>query len=289
MSALTDFDLDDSGKVDLHRIYDQPDPRDYYQTLGNLDYRIPAAAEPIFRAVIAAERTFRKVPDLTALDVGCSYGVNAAILKHGCALADLFAFYGPSVVARLPRAELIARDRGFFKNCVSDDDLTVIGLDAAARPVDYAVQTHVMDAGVVADLEARAPDDEEAAHLADVDLVISTGAIGYVGAPTFTHILDHARKAPWFALFALAHVSDRRDRRDAHRPRLRRVSPDGAAIPPAALREPRRSHRRARQSRRPSGSIQLGARPTAGTTRSSTFARPAEDDGPLPIAGLRRI
>ena len=40
MTGLTTFDLDDTGKIDLHAIYDQPDPRDYYQTLVNLDYQI---------------------------------------------------------------------------------------------------------------------------------------------------------------------------------------------------------------------------------------------------------
>ena len=39
--------------------------------------------------------------------------------------------------------------------------------------------------------------------LADVDLVISTGAIGYVGAPTFVRILEAAGRRPWLALFAL--------------------------------------------------------------------------------------
>ena len=41
MSALTTFDLGDTGKIDLTQIYNQPDPRSYYQTLGQLDYRIP--------------------------------------------------------------------------------------------------------------------------------------------------------------------------------------------------------------------------------------------------------
>ncbi len=203
MSAQTDFDLDNTGKIDLSGIYDRPDPRGYYQTLANLDYRIPAAAEPIFRAVIAAQRAARARRQLTALDVGCSYGVNAAILKHGCDLSDLFNYYGTRSTAALSRRELLARDRTFFTTRVGDADLRVVGLDAAENAVAYACAAGVMDAAIVADLEAQAPSEPEAGLISDVDLVISTGAIGYVGARTFAHIFDQAASRPWFALFAL--------------------------------------------------------------------------------------
>jgi hypothetical protein len=203
MSAQTDFDLDDTGKIDLNGIYDRPDPRGYYQTLANLDYRIPAAAEPVFRAVIEAQRAARNRRRLTTLDVGCSYGVNAAILKHGCDLPDLFRFYSVQATASLSRRELLARDRAFFKSRVGDADLRMVGLDTADNAAAYACAAGIMDAAIVADLEAEAPAEPETELIADVNLVISTGAIGYVGAQTFAHILDRAGSRPWFALFAL--------------------------------------------------------------------------------------
>jgi len=203
MSVQSDFELDDTGKIDLSGIYDRPDPHDYYQTLATLDYRVPAAAEPVLRAVIAAERAERKRRELTVLDIGCSYGVNAAILKHGCDLADLTAFYSARTTASPPRRELLSRDRDFFTKRLSDPDLRVVGLDTAENAVAYACAAGVMDAGIVADLEVQPPAEPEAELITDIDLAISTGAIGYVGAPTFAHILDHAGRAPWFALFAL--------------------------------------------------------------------------------------
>jgi carnitine O-acetyltransferase len=203
MRVLTEFDLDDTGKIDLTTIYDRPDPRPYFQTLKKLEYRIPAAAEPVFRRVVAAIRAARAPRHLTVLDVGSSYGVNAAILKHDCELADMFARYTYTVggTADLSRGELIARDRVLYR--AGDPDLTVIGLDTSAPAIAYATEAGIMDDGVVADLETRAPNEREAALMAGVDLVISTGAIGYVGAPTFSRILDAARRPPWLALFAL--------------------------------------------------------------------------------------
>ncbi len=200
MSALTDFDLDETGKIDLTAIYDRPDPRDYYQTLTNLDYRIPAEAAPIFRQVIAVERSVRKRRSLKLLDVGCSYGVNAAILKHDRTLPDLFRAYGASATSALTRRELLNRDRASFRR---NAELTVVGLDPAERAIGYAREAGILDGALNRDLESEAPSADERALLADVDLVISTGAIGYVGAPTFVHILEAATKRPWLALFAL--------------------------------------------------------------------------------------
>jgi carnitine O-acetyltransferase len=203
MTALTAFDLDDSGKIDLNGIYDRPDPRDYYQTLINLEYRIPDEAAPVFRSTIDEMRSVRRRKTLTILDVGCSYGVNAAILKHGQSMPELFSAYSARQSGALSRQDLIARDRDFYRSGSGDRDLRIVGLDVAARAVGYARQAGILDGGVSADLETQSPTPEETALLAPTDLVTSTGAIGYVGAPTFDHILDACSRQPWFALFAL--------------------------------------------------------------------------------------
>lgn len=203
MAVLTDFDLDDDGKIDLNGIYDRPDPRDYYQTLVNLDYRVPGEAQPIFHRVIATLRAERDRREITALDVGSSYGVNGALLKHDFDLSELFDLYSPSATAGLSHHDLLRRDREVIARREGDPDLTVIGVDPAANAVGYACDAGFLDGGIVSDLETGSPTEADAALLADVDLVISTGAIGYVGAPTFEQILNHARSRPWFALFAL--------------------------------------------------------------------------------------
>ncbi len=203
MTLLTDFDLNDDGKIDLDAIYNQPDPRGYYQTLFSLDYRIPAAAEPLFRRAIRAFRDTRRRRDATILDVGSSYGVNAAILKHGYPLSELFRLYAPTTIAGIPPRELIERDRSLFNGGRSDASITAIGLDSASKAIAYASAAGILDNGIAVDFERREPTAEEAAQLAPVDLVVSTGAIGYVGAPTFSRILDAAPRQPWLAVFVL--------------------------------------------------------------------------------------
>lgn len=203
MTGTTRFGLDQTGKIDLSAIYDKPDPRSYYQTLNHLDYQIPAQAAPIFRSVIGARRKSRRHDRTTLLDVGSSYGVNAAFLRHGVDMSSLFRLYDRATTKDLSRSGLVERDRRLFSELRTDKDLRIVGLDVAGEALDYAEEIGIIDAGVAANLELRPPGAEDRELLSPIDLVISTGAIGYVGVPTFSRILDCAENAPWFALFAL--------------------------------------------------------------------------------------
>jgi hypothetical protein len=81
----------------------------------------------------------------------------------------------------------------------------VIGLDVSANAVRYAEACGILDRGLAIDLENRDPTPEEAAILADVDVIVSTGCVGYVTAKTFQRIAKVARKgrAAWAANFVL--------------------------------------------------------------------------------------
>lgn len=203
MSGMTSFDLDDTGKIDLNAIYDQPDPRAYYQTLVKLKYQIPAVAAPLFRSIIDVRRSRRRQQKTTILDVGSSYGVNSAILRHGIDLADLFHLYSGGLTGKLSRSELIARDRKLFSEVRTDRALSAVGLDVAGEALGYAEEVGIIDGGITANFEEKPVSAEDRELLEPTDIVISTGAIGYVGVPTFSKILDCTGAAPWFALFAL--------------------------------------------------------------------------------------
>ncbi len=288
MSALTDFDLDETGKIDLTAIYDRPDPRDYYQTLVNLDYRIPAEAAPVFRQVIDVERSVRGRRHLKLLDVGCSYGVNAALLKHQRTLPDLFRDYGPSASGAMSRRELIARDRAIYRDGAERADLTVIGLDPAERAVAYASGAGILDGYLTRDLETDVPSAEERGLLADVDLTISTGAIGYVGAPTFVNIVRAATRQPWFALFAL---------------RMFPFDAIGAALKDHGYDVFKLAGRTFRQRHFADDAeraevlanldalgIDPGSRESDGWYHAEFFfARPSDEDAPPPLSGLVRL
>jgi len=204
VSTAETFALDETGKIDITDIYNKPDPRRYYSTLRHLDYQIPEAAKPVFQRVISAYRHAHEKGKVRVLDVGCSYGVNAAILKCDLEMDQLYDFYASQAGPSTKRDQLLAHDQSLIEESIKDADLEVVGLDISKSAIDYAVEAHLLDDGVAANLEAGGPPPEAAAVLDEADLVISTGCIGYVGKKTLKGILDaNAPRKPWMTHFVL--------------------------------------------------------------------------------------
>jgi SAM-dependent methyltransferase len=198
------FEYDEVGKIDLTNIYDRPDPRSYYSTLRRLKYMIPETAKPIFQNVIAAYRTLKNKQKVRIIDVGCSYGINAVMLKGDLEMDQLYSLYATETTAKARKDQLLARDRALMSDLVKDADLEVVGLDASASAIQYAVDAHLLDDGVAADLETAAPSPEVAAVLDDTDIIISTGCIGYVGEDTLKNLVGiNAPRQPWMVHFVL--------------------------------------------------------------------------------------
>lgn len=188
---------DDSGKIDLSDIYNQPDPRQYFSTLSQLDYRIPQEAKSPFRQILAARRRACGGDSAKIIDVGCSYGVNAALLKYDLSIEELSGHYEEAM--EMSRAELLARDAEYFEE-PADPALEVVGIDAAEEAIRYALDAGIIDGAITTNLEAAAPTPEDAELIAGADLVISTGCYGYVSDRTFERILDHCGDSqPWMA------------------------------------------------------------------------------------------
>jgi hypothetical protein len=84
------------------------------------------------------------------LDVCCAYGINAALLRADVTLAQLYERYAG---------------------------------------VGFACRVGLLDRGWAEDLEARDPSDGLAAELADLDLVLTTRGVGYIGERTCDRLL----------------------------------------------------------------------------------------------------
>jgi SAM-dependent methyltransferase len=170
--------FDSTGKISLDHVYTAPDPRPFCDALRGLEYHLPQLAKPYFAKLIEERGT------PTVLDVGCSYGVNAALYRHDMSMDDLYAHYAGEEAASLDRAGLISRDRAL----PVANDVRFIGLDVAAPALEYASAAGFLHAAVCADLEHDDPTDEQRAVLAEADLVVSSGCIGYVSERTITRI-----------------------------------------------------------------------------------------------------
>lgn len=202
MDEHTDTTL---SKANFDDIYDRPDPRAYYRQLSAFDYQVPRHGQRVFRDVLNALST----DDATVMDLCCSYGVNAALLKHDLDLGDLSDHYRDEQLSALSRDDLAAVDRAFYAERRRPDAPKVVGLDAAAPAVDYALDVGLLDTGSAEDLEHDEPSPQLARAVADVDLITVTGGIGYITERTFARVLDciPPDRQPWVAALCLRTVS----------------------------------------------------------------------------------
>ncbi len=193
--------FDQTGKLSLDGVYNRPDPRDYFSTLKKLDYFVPELAKPCFAQLLEAKRAVKGSPEAKIIDVGCSYGVNAALLKHGLSMDDLYTLYAEA--APLGRNVLLARDKALFAGA-ADNDLSVVGIDSSEPAVNYALEVGMMDDGFAANLEKEDLTRAEARSVEDADMIISTGCVGYVTKTSLDQLIDaNVSHRPWMANFVL--------------------------------------------------------------------------------------
>lgn len=192
------------AKAKFDDIYTRPDPRDYFLVLGDLDYQITGQARPVFRKLIDELRQRRQSERLKLLDLGCSYGINSALLKFNVTLQDLYGRWRGAEYGGLGVDERLSSDAAYFADRVADPLLLNVGHDAASEAIDYALETGLLDAGFSQNLELEDPDADFTREIGDTDLVITTGAVGYVSEKTFNRLADRfAAKKPWICCFVI--------------------------------------------------------------------------------------
>jgi SAM-dependent methyltransferase len=204
MSGDTASDVINEAKANMDHIYDQPDPRAYFRELRKLGYAIPGAAKPIFQKLISRLRDQRN-DTVHVLDLGCSYGVNAALLKHDLSMPDLYDHWGKKDIAGIESEELIASDRRYFSNLDEQADITVTGLDQAESAISFAEESGLLDEGLAINLETEPLPGSATKNLAQVDLITSTGCIGYLTEKSFERLLPAMMqgRSPWIGNFVL--------------------------------------------------------------------------------------
>jgi carnitine O-acetyltransferase len=190
--------LHKDGKAALDHIYTEPDPRAYFSTLRGLEYQIPQLAKPHFGQLIAELRRTRN--PVTILDIGCSYGINAALLRCDLSMAELYDRYDNPDASVQTRQSLVERDRELVADRDRLPGTVFLGLDASTAALSYATSAGFIDEAVPADLEHDPATPAQLGQLARADLVISTGCIGYVTERTIGQVAcASGDRPPWMA------------------------------------------------------------------------------------------
>ena len=204
MTGEAVFEEINEAKANMDHIYDQPDPRAYFRELKKLCYATPDAAKPIFQKLIYHLQRCRN-DTIRILDLGCSYGVNAALLKHDLSMPELYEHWGQKRLADASTEEVVEYDQCYFANLDEPEDIEVIGLDQAENAIGFAEEVGLLDEGFAINLETEPLPGPAKEKLAAVDLVVSTGCIGYVTEKTFERLLPVVTQGrpPWMANFVL--------------------------------------------------------------------------------------
>ncbi len=204
MANDAEFEEINTAKANLDKIYDQPDPRIYFSELRELQYGIPGAAKPIFQRLCAQLRK-RRDPPIRVLDLGCSYGVNAALLKYGLSMPQLYARWGNEKLANASSEEVVQYDERYFASLDKVEDIEVVGLDMAGQAVEFATDVGLLDDALAVNLESEPLPISANGKLAAVDMVISTGCVGYLTEKSFKRLMPSIAREqkPWIANFVL--------------------------------------------------------------------------------------
>ncbi|MEH6790092.1 hypothetical protein [Parasphingorhabdus sp.] len=204
MAEDTAFQDINEAKANLDHIYDEPDPRNYFSELGKLDYAIPDLAKPIFEKLVSHLRS-RRNDTVHVLDLGCSYGINAVLLKYDLTMADLYDHWGNEALRAATPEEVAAHDRQFLDNLEPPADIEVVGIDLASSATAFARDAGLLDHDIVVNLETDPLPPAAKEKLAPVDLVTSTGCVGYVTEKSFERLLPAVTQgqAPWMGNFVL--------------------------------------------------------------------------------------
>jgi hypothetical protein len=193
----------EQNKANFDHVYDLPDPRGYFETLGSLDYRAPEHARRLFPTLLKEVRAGGGPEGI--LDLCCSYGVNAALLRHDLTLDDLYARYASPDLADLSTEKLLDSDRSFYAERAYPSAPGIVGADSAANAVRYALGAGLLEAGFGEDFERADPPEAFRRSVGNVGLVTVTGGVGYVWERTFDRVLEAVTEArpdglaPWVA------------------------------------------------------------------------------------------
>lgn len=199
--VLDDYGEINTVKANFDEIYAKDDPRSYYSVLGGLDYMIPDVAEPVIRQVLAAKSSGGNKP--IVLDVGCSYGINAAVHRFPLSFDTLRRRYARRELVELSSNDLLRLDANYFAAWPDRGLASFIGLDVSEPAIRYAKSVGLIEDGVVADLEQNELTSDAARIVSRADIILSTGCIGYLGEATFRKLLAKMNRRPWVISFVL--------------------------------------------------------------------------------------
>jgi hypothetical protein len=189
------YETENKAKACFDDVYTAPTPHAYIAMMAKNGYEIGEQARPycLAAAELLKDHTEDAWP-VQMLDIGCSYGMGSAFVKYGCSFDEMVAFFA----TRVPQDLHSACDamRAWLNVTPTPYDVRCVGLDSSKPAIRFAMRAGLLDGGIARDFEnpESTPNAEERSWLRSCNLLISTGAIGYLTDRTMAHVVRHAGK-----------------------------------------------------------------------------------------------
>jgi hypothetical protein len=168
-------------KKDFTDIYTQNSPYEYLKEMRKLQYRIPDSTKSLYLSL--AEQLFDKLQrPINVLDLGSSYGINSALMKYNLTMSQLDDFF---LKEKEPTKE---QTRQFFKNIPKNDSLNFYQIDISRPALKFSEDLDLCKKGICVNLETSNLVLQK--ELSQIDMVIATGCIGYIGYKAFSNLLE---------------------------------------------------------------------------------------------------
>ena len=189
------YKTENQAKANFDNVYIQPTPHAYVKKMALHGYQIGEQARPYCLACarLLEERNGAAWP-VQMLDVGCSYGMGSAFVKYGCSFDEIVAFFYSRAPKDLTSCSEVTR---MWLNVTAPAcDMRCVGLDSSSPAIRFGLNSGLLDAGIVCNLEETAtrPTPEDIEWFKSCNLLISTGAIGYITEETLSKVLPHLGK-----------------------------------------------------------------------------------------------
>ncbi len=189
------YKTENKKKARFDDVYTMPTPHAYMEKMAKNGYEIGEQARPYcFAAAEMLNQHTRDAPPVQMLDIGCSYGMGSAFVKYGYSFNEMATFFATQA-PKEPRAASEAM-RKWLKAAPKPYDVHCVGLDSSKPAIRFAMWAGLLVGGIARDFENPeiSPNAEELCLLRRCNLLISTGAIGYVTARTIIQVVKHAGK-----------------------------------------------------------------------------------------------
>jgi hypothetical protein len=94
---------------------------------------------------------------------------------------DLYEHWGDNSIISASHQNILEHDRIFIKALDEKENILVTGIDSAESAINFAKDSGILDEG----LAVSSLSNSRAEALSDVDLIISTGCVGYITEKSF--------------------------------------------------------------------------------------------------------